>query len=139
MAGRTLDQRTLSGFSNLPRQTKILLGVATIIIATFSIDLVSPHYFTAALLLNFFAVFLSSKLDAPRTAFGVMAVVTVLSVVGFVLKPESHTDFGVTNRLAIVTILWITAIYQSENAPKQSCFKTSVSIAVSSKQIRLAS
>lgn len=111
MAGRTLDQSTGSDLSNLSNQTKILLGIATIIITAFSIDLVSPHDFTAALFLNVIAVFLSSKLGAPRASFGVMAIITVLAIVGFYLKPESHTDISVPNRLATVSILWILAVF----------------------------
>ena len=70
MAGRTLDQSAVGGFSNQPSQTKILLGIAAIIAAAFCIDIVSPHDFTAGLLLNYFAIFLSSRLKTPLASFG---------------------------------------------------------------------
>lgn len=106
MAGRTLDQRSIGSSLTLPGQTKILLGIGAIIATAFFIDILSPSDLTAGLLLNYFAIYLSTKFKEPRLAYAIMAIVSVLAVIGFFAKPDLPIGTDLANRLFIFATLW---------------------------------
>ena len=119
MAGRTLDQSAVGGVSNPPSQARIMLGIAAIIATAIAIDLVTPHEFSAGLFLNYFAIFLSSRLKAPRASFGIMAIVSVLAIIGFYVKSDGHTDIHLANLLVTVSILWMMAAFTQRRVVKE--------------------
>jgi PAS domain S-box-containing protein len=109
MAGRILDQSGASGISDLSNQTRIRIGIIAIIATTFIADIISPHDFAAVLILYYFAIFLCSRLSAPRAAFCIMAIVSALALFGIFLKFEDITDIGPANRMFIIATLWVMA------------------------------
>lgn len=106
MAGRVLDQHALSTPPSLRRQSQQYAGIATLIVAVFFLDLLTPPEFIAGLVLYYFPIFLSSRLWAARAPLAVAVIVSACVLLGFLTSIDRATTIEMVSRLVILGTLW---------------------------------